>query len=353
MKAAESRLGYFFLADISGLTAYLVGVELEHAGDILNELLEYVTGQIKPLFVAHDYDIDSVFAWVDESKINQFATLYDMVESTYIGFKNRLQDMSRRITCTCAACRNVSSLDLKFMVDHGEYMISEIHGTQCLVGLAPDFVRNRHWKESVSKATSWRGYILITEKALSTLDQTADEFQSQKFLSDGTKLYGLNLEKRYSAMLQNRRVVVSPNEANSKFVLELSISPSVAWEWLNDPAKRNKWYPSLLKWNAFFRPGGLSGNGAINHCNHGVGMVVETVLDWRPYEYFTVEIRVTPGNLRVLETVRLEEIPNDRTRISTFLHFQNMRFMAKLIGYGTARFLESRMKYIDYLTSNG
>ena len=40
MKASNSEFGYFFLADISGFTAHLVGVELEHAGDILKDLLE-------------------------------------------------------------------------------------------------------------------------------------------------------------------------------------------------------------------------------------------------------------------------------------------------------------------------
>lgn len=94
------------------------------------------------------------------------------------------------------------------------------------------------------------------------------------------------------------------------------------------------------------------GYGAVNHCDHGVGRVVETVLDWRPHEYFTVEMHVNPGNLKVLETIHLEEISNDRTRISTFLHIQNMRFMAKLMGNVAAQFLESRMKHIDYLASN-
>jgi hypothetical protein len=73
---------------------------LEHAGDILKELLEYVAGQIKPLFAVHDYDTDSVFAYASESRIDHFETLYDMTESTYTGFKDRLQAMSRRITCT-------------------------------------------------------------------------------------------------------------------------------------------------------------------------------------------------------------------------------------------------------------
>jgi hypothetical protein len=62
-------------------------------------------------------------------------------------------------------------------------------------------------------------------------------------------------------------------------------------------------------------------------------------------------MRVTPGGLKVLETIRLEEMSYDRTRIFTFLHFQNMRFLTKWMGNVAARFLEGRMKHIDRLAS--
>lgn len=153
-------------------------------------------------------------------------------------------------------------------------------------------------------------------------------------------------------MVEARRVVVLPEDADGMFSLELSIPPPIIWEWLNDPAKRNQWYPALLKWNAHSRPSGLMGSGAINHCDHGVGIVVETVLDWRPFEYFTVDMRLIPGNLKVLETIRLESIPNDRTRVSTYLRFQNMRLLAKPMGHLVARFLEARIGRINRLVSN-
>jgi hypothetical protein len=304
------------------------------------------------LFAVHDYDTDSVFAYASESKVDHLETLYDMIESTYTGFKDRLQTMSRRITCTCAACRNVSSLDLKFIVHHGEYLISELRGRRMLLGSAPIFVRNRIWKEPLTNTTDWRGYVLFTDTTLKHLDQTVEEFQGQEFLSDQVKLYGLNLEQRYQAMLQARRVVVAPMEADGSFALELSIPASLVWDWLNNPLKRNQWFPALLKWNAHSRPDGLMGAGAVNHCDHGVGMVVETVLDWRPFEYFTVEMSVTPGGLKVLETIRLEPIPNDRTHVSAYLRFQNMRLLAKPMGLLAARFLETRIRRIDGLVSN-
>ena len=68
--------------------------------------------------------------------------------------------------------------------------------------------------------------------------------------------------------------------------------------------------------------------------------------------HFTVEICVTPGSLNILETIRLEAIPNNRTKLSACLRFQNMRFLAKPMGDLAARFLETRIKRIDRLMNN-
>jgi hypothetical protein len=87
------------------------------------------------------------------------------------------------------------------------------------------------------------------------------------------------------------------------------------------------------------RPGGLVGAGAINHCNHGVGMVAETILDWQPFEYFTIEMRVTPGNLSVVETIRLESISENQTRLFGFIRFQNKRGLAPLMAPLTSQLL--------------
>jgi hypothetical protein len=48
--------GYFILVDISGFTTYLVGVELQHAKDIIGELLEYVAEHTSPLLVFEKFE---------------------------------------------------------------------------------------------------------------------------------------------------------------------------------------------------------------------------------------------------------------------------------------------------------
>ena len=45
----KTQHGYLVLADISGFTSYLVQVELDHAHEILTDLLEAIVGQFRTL----------------------------------------------------------------------------------------------------------------------------------------------------------------------------------------------------------------------------------------------------------------------------------------------------------------
>jgi hypothetical protein len=58
--------------------------------------------------------------------------------------------------------------------------------------------------------------------------------------------------------------------------------------------------------------------GTTNHCMHGKDAIVEEVLDWRPYDYFTVRSTMgTPvGPVKFLNTVEFEP-----TADGTRLHF--------------------------------
>jgi hypothetical protein len=69
MTSSKPQFGYFLLADISGFSSYLAGVELEHAGGILQKLLEGIARKIESVFRVQDFDIDSVFAFVPEAGI--------------------------------------------------------------------------------------------------------------------------------------------------------------------------------------------------------------------------------------------------------------------------------------------
>jgi hypothetical protein len=88
------------------------------------------------------------------------------------------------------------------------------------------------------------------------------------------------------------------------------------WEWLNDPKKRPLYgFEDHLTFVPVELPGGRSGVGARTHCVHGEKLyMVETVLDWRPFEYYTVEQKL-PGPLSERATFQLKPLPNGGTRL--------------------------------------
>jgi hypothetical protein len=193
MNSSKPQFGYFLLADISGFSSYLAGVELEHAGGILQKLLEGIARNIEPVFRVQDFQIDSVFAFVPEAGIRRFENLYRLVDDTYVEFKRNLTEISSHITCNCAACRDVTALDLKFMIHYGEYVLSSVQNKSVLYGLDPTFVRNRSWKDAVSASVSWRGYALFTEPCLINL-HVPDNYQGKKFFQDQFIMFGSELK---------------------------------------------------------------------------------------------------------------------------------------------------------------
>ena len=65
----KTQHGYLVLADISGFTSYLAGVELDHASGILSDLLETIVGRFKTLLTIAKLEGDAVFAFAPEAKV--------------------------------------------------------------------------------------------------------------------------------------------------------------------------------------------------------------------------------------------------------------------------------------------
>ncbi|MBN1450701.1 MAG: DUF2652 domain-containing protein [Anaerolineales bacterium] len=350
----STEYGYLVLADISGYNAYVAGTEFDHAQEIIGDLLEFLVDRLRPLLTLVQIEGDAVFAFTPEKSILRGETLFELIEHTYVAFKNRLTSIKRHHTCNCAACQNVNALDLKFFVHFGEYIEQNIDDHHGLLGYAPLFVRKREWKEPVADSAGWHGYALFTEAALSKLNLEPDDLQAVEFSSSPIKTYGLNLQARYELLQKTNRVALSPEKADAGLRSEFDAPPPVIWEWLNDPQKRNLWWESYTRWTKRLRPGGRTGPGAVNHCNHGIGDMLETILDWRPFDYYTVEMRITPGRFVLLQTTYLEALPDGKTGIKIYYQLQNprLRWMARAFSKFVAWFLNIELKRLKHLLEN-
>lgn len=308
----KTQQGYLVLADISGYTSYLAGVELLHAHDILADLLELIVERFKPLLKVTKFEGDAVFAHVPKAEIPRDETLLEIIESTYLGFRDRRETIRRRTTCQCNACRAIPSLDLKFIVHFGEYLLQSVSGAPELVGSDVNLA-HRLLKNHVSEATGWKAYILFTGPALADMDVNLEDLQegteTYEHLGE-VKTFSLDLHARYQELIEARREYVSAEEADLVVSYQVPAPALAVWDWMNDIQKRLRW-ESFDDIRPISRPGGRTGAGARNHCAHGRNLVIETILDWHPFEYYTVEYPMA------IQTRRLEP-EADGTRLDIY-----------------------------------
>src|SRR4051812_48908375 len=142
--------GYLVLADVSGYTGFLAGIELEHATGILSELIQEMLDGLTPPLELGGLEGDAVFAHGPNGALTRGETLLELIEGTYAGFRRRRDVMEARTTCTCNACSRIGSLDLKFITHYGGYALQELGGHRSPVGNEVNLV-HRLLKNGVSE----------------------------------------------------------------------------------------------------------------------------------------------------------------------------------------------------------
>jgi uncharacterized protein YndB with AHSA1/START domain len=309
--APDVEQGYLVLADVSGYTGFLAGIELEHANGILSELIQEMLDGLTPPLQLAGLEGDAVFAHGPAGIITRGETLLELIESTYAGFRRRRDVMEVRTTCPCNACTRIGSLDLKFVTHYGGYAWQELGGRRAPVGNEVNIV-HRLLKNGVAEETGWRGYALFTEAALDQLAVPADgmhrRVESYEHLGD-VRVASFDLDERFRALADEP---VEPPESHWSATLELPVPQAEVWEWLNDPVRRSRWIGDRTV-EAELLPEGRTGPGAVYHCHHGSGVIDHTIIDWRPFSSFSEEVRPRPG-VRALLTWRLEPV-NGGTRL--------------------------------------
>lgn len=334
--------GYLLIADISGYTSFVARTELEHSHEILSDLLGVVCEQIEALLTIHKLEGDAVFAYAAEAKIPRGETLLELIEATYVSFRDKQVSMKRATTCTCNACLNIPSLDLKFITHHGEYILQQVRDIREMVGSDVNLV-HRLLKNSVTEATGWHAYMLFTEACLEhmhmQLEDAHQQTETYEHLTE-VRTYSLDLHKRYHEIVEARRVFLEKDEADVVLVLNFTVPPPVAWDWMQNPAKRNLWGGDV-QWSSGNRPRGRTGSGASNHCAHGKGVLIESVLDWRPFEYSTTE-SYENGKKLMTDTLRFEPLPGGGTRVYDMicLEMSVPRLLRKIVGRVMAKMLK-------------
>jgi hypothetical protein len=294
--------GYLVLADISGFTSFMEETEITHSSNILRDLIEHIIGHFKPTMDLAEVEGDAVFAYAADSKVSRGELLIEIIETTYAAFRDRQRTMGHNATCPCKACVAIATLDLKFITHHGDYVLQDVAGNTKPVGSSVN-AAHRLLKNNVGKTTGWRGYALFSDKSLEKMGIRPDgAHPSQETYEHLGKINtsSINLDERYQELIKRRRVFLSAAEADVSVSHEFAASPAVLWDWLIDPHKRTRWMKGSA-WEVKERPHGRTGPAAQNHCT--TSDVIEEILDWRPFDYYTVNF--SKGFLNIMITVEL------------------------------------------------
>ena len=159
--------GCLLLADISGYTEYMAGNELMHAQDVVADLLETIVAALEPIFTLSKLEGDAAFAYANSSSINP-SMVMDTVEAAYFAFQKRLRDVTHSTTCECNACVRIPTLDLKFFVHDGEYVVRRIARSEELAG--PDVILvHRLMKGTSGETIGKAAYAVYTAQVMEAM----------------------------------------------------------------------------------------------------------------------------------------------------------------------------------------
>ena len=315
------------IADISGYTEYLSTVEIDHAQDILADLIGTVVTSLRPGFRLAKLEGDAAFCFAPAAKVDG-SMLLDTIERCYFSFRRRRRDVGQATSCPCNACVRIPNLNLKFVAHRGIALRQKMAGREELLG-SDVIVVHRLLKNDIVEKLNISAYAALTDKLVQAMDidpaalDMREHAETYEHIGD-VKLLVHDLERRWQEEDLRGRVRVDPANAAYEAEFTSSAAPQTVWEFITTPGRRLQWQGpgGVSSVEEVVKPGGRRGTGAVNHCMHGEYATVEEILDWRPFDYLTIRSKMPAamGGLAMVLTYELEP-----TSTGTVLHARIQR----------------------------
>jgi len=176
----ETAEGPLLLADIGGYTSFLQAVAEAHRDDafadgavpeayrLMSSLLDGIVGRLVPPFTLSKLEGDAVFVFATGGEVPRGESVLGTIRDCYTDFRLRLAQVGELWTCNCTACARATSLELKFVLHAGRYVMQQIAGSRELSG--PEVVMaHRLLKNGAADLVGHGAYLLISEAAASQL----------------------------------------------------------------------------------------------------------------------------------------------------------------------------------------
>ena len=170
---------YLLLADISGYSGFMAGVEVAHGVDfsggipaaysVLGALLGAVSDGVEPDFAVVKLEGDAVFAAAPAASLDgrgdQVLAKLDAMYRAFVDGRTRAIPAADHV---CTACPSVAYLDLKVIVHRGYAVRQAVGSGSDLLGPAVT-VAHRLLKNTVRDRIGSRPYLFLTDAAATEL----------------------------------------------------------------------------------------------------------------------------------------------------------------------------------------
>ena len=316
----ESHTGPILIADITGYSRFLNESELIHAEQTLSALLELLVQQTRPPLVVSKLEGDAVFSYGLSAIGLQGQAFVESIEACYIEFRRALELMVLNTTCPCNACANISSLDLKFFVHYGEFVVAEIAGRSELQGRDVN-VLHRILKNDVTSDTGIGAYAMFTQEAVDALDlepltQGMTQHRGTYHDVGDVTAWVEDLTPVWEHAKTDRAVALSDDEVLIEVATTIALPVDVVWSYLLDTE-----YRQILngadRTELHNARNGRAGEGSAYKCWHGGRETNQLIVDWRPLESIVTRDTTKMGGATFTFPVEylLEEAP-ETTRLT-------------------------------------
>ncbi len=343
---STTRQGYILIADITGYTAYLSNSELEHAQASLAALLNLLIERTKPPLVISRLAGDAVISYGLRDHFFQGQTFVEMIEDTYVAFRKAIERMVLNNTCQCNACINIGSLDLKFFIHYGAFVIQKLDAHDEMVGTDVNLI-HRLLKNTVPESTGIRAYALYTDAAIQQLDLTelASTMvpHSETYEHLGTvPVWIQDMHPVWAAKRDTLRVTIPPEKVLLTVEIQINAPPEVVWDYLSQPEHRKVLIGSDRQ-EIIDRVDGRIGAGTTYQCYHGDKIVPQTILEWRPFERVLTEdlVPIPAKGTFLYADYRLEPSPSE-TRLIQEIAFSRGPWLGKFMARMMAIFVQGQ-----------
>ena len=181
---------YLLIADISGYTSFLSGVEVAHGVDfsdgvpagygVLGALLDSVVQGVQPEFSIAQLEGDAVFAVAPADSLDgRGDSVIAQLQNAYQAFTARQAEARSASDHVCTACPAVSTLDLKMVLHRGQVVRQTVGSHTELLGPAVN-VAHRLLKNTVRSRIGYRPYLFLTDAAAAGLGLSEVGFEHRE-----------------------------------------------------------------------------------------------------------------------------------------------------------------------------